>query len=381
MNNPFRNSREKIICEHCTYNIVKPYPEDYLCPKCHKFSANIFEVLNNSRNQHTNIEPRQFEPRQQTASSTVSGVRVREEHSGAMTAEDYINFFGITSKEKTPLYSSNEEYSDFLELTNNLDNIATSILGGILNKMELVSENNRIEKCLFYERNNIIYILIGDFSDKKGTFILQNMALTYEGLVRDKDINNLELVEKSEIDMKFRGFLNYIRIYLDTHNPLTNREIPCLDNWIQVDYVGLSAKTTGVISLLLDDENKLNIKGPAEPNNQVIEIEMKEDILTAKIEAIATYVQGMTVAYPRWIAVKIGYQKYRFLTFKKYPNDFLLSCLSEGNLEKIEKVELCLDPLLLNYVKVLFNGDLKSFNELKAILKNLFKKIPERKFY
>ena len=46
-----------------------------------------------------------------------------------------------------------------------------------------------------------------------------------------------------------------------------------------------------------------------------------------------------------------------------------------------EKIELRLEPILCNYIDVPFNGDLRSFNELKIILKNLFKEISERKFY
>jgi hypothetical protein len=125
----------------------------------------------------------------------------------------------------------------------------------------------------------------------------------------------------------------------------------------------------------------LSIPIPEEINNHEHEIEMKEDILTANIAAIASYTQGITSSYPRWIAVRIKFQKYRFLTFKKLQNDFFLYFLSEGNLDKIEIVESVVEPLLRNYIDKIFNGDLRTFNELKTTLRNLFKKFPERKFY
>jgi len=98
-------------------------------------------------------------------------------------------------------------------------------------------------------------------------------------------------------------------------------------------------------------------------------------------------------AYPCWIAVKLGARdinpsfpksgiqwKYRFLTFKKYINDYFLYCLSEGNLKKIEKVEAKLEPILYHGMSTPFSGNLRPFNKLKATIKDLVDKIPERKF-
>ncbi|GAJ06728.1 unnamed protein product, partial [marine sediment metagenome] len=93
-------------------------------------------------------------------------------------------------------------------------------------------------------------------------------------------------------------------------------------------------RAIGVISLLLDEEGQLTVKVPGEFENIEEEMEMKESLLTAQIEAIAANTLGNTGAYPRWIAVKLGFQKYRFLTFRKYQNDYFLSFLSEGNLKE-----------------------------------------------
>ncbi len=106
-------------------------------------------------------------------------------------------------------------------------------------------------------------------------------------------------------------------------------------------------------------------------------------MLTAKIEAIAANTQGNTGATPRWIAVKLGFQKYRFLTFKKHQNAYFLSMLSEGNLGKIEQVEKLLDPEISQITTMVFSGNLKPFNELKMALAENFsnrKKFPPFSF-
>ncbi|MFX0148407.1 MAG: hypothetical protein ACFE8E_11770, partial [Candidatus Hodarchaeota archaeon] len=75
-----------------------------------------------------------------------------------------------------------------MELTNNLDFIATSILGGELDKMLLITNDNINEKCQFYVKDNIIYLVYGIFPDKKGKWILEQMAKYYSELVQNKDV-------------------------------------------------------------------------------------------------------------------------------------------------------------------------------------------------
>ena len=378
--NPFKNTLEQVRCEYCGYNIIKPYPEDSFCPNCHKFSGNIFNKVNALRRERHTIEARSIERMTETASSRISGVSVREDHTNT-SVKEHIEFYGITSKERTPLFSSNDTYKYLLELTNNLDYIATSFLSGDLDKMLLIPEKGYGTKCQFLEKNKIIYLILGIFSDRKGDWILKEMARAYEGLIGNRDINNLDLIEKSEIERKFDGFPNYIQDYLERLDILTKDEISYVDQWIRIDYVGLSYISTGIISLLLDDKETLKIEILEEFKNQNQEIERKEDILNAKIQAIYANTIGISGAYPRWVTVKISFQKYRFLTFKKYINDYFLYFLSEGNLQKILTAESQLEPLLQEKIKTPFNGDLKPFNELKAEIKEMFQKIPERKFF
>ena len=157
----------------------------------------------------------------------------------------------------------------------------------------------------------------------------------------------------------------------------TDQEIPYLEDTIRIDYIGLSSMSIGVISILLGDED-LKIEKIGNFDDPDEQKEMKESMLTARVEAIAANTQGNTGATPRWIAVKLGFQKYRFLTFKKYQNDYFLSMLSEGNLGKIKEVEEIIDSKIGEITVNEFSGNLKPFNKLKVNLEQKFKK--RRKF-
>jgi len=356
----------------------------------------LYEHIDSEINESKNLNPQQFKPKTATASSKLKGkVRVKQaatkfslddekiilKGGGGEGGREYMQFCGITSKERTPLFASNNRLQYLLELSNNLDFIATSILKGHLDKMLLKSEKNEDVKCQFFEKNNVIYLIYGVFPDKKGKWFLEQMAKYYSDLVRGKDINNLTKIEKFDIDNKFKGHLIFIlKEYLQLQDVFSDQEIPYLEDWIRIDYIGLSSMSIGVISLLLDEEGHLKVDVPGEFENIEEEMEMKESLLTAKIEAIAANTLGNTGAYPRWIAVKLGFQEYRFLTFKKYQNDYFLSCLSEGNLKKIENVEAQIEPILYHGISTPFSGNLRPFNRLKATIKDLFKKISERKF-
>ena len=207
------------------------------------------------------------------------------------------------------------------------------------------------------------------------------MANHFSDLIPNKDVNSLSKFEKYEIEMKFKPKLIFILTeYMRLHEVFSDQEIPYVEDWLRLDYVGLSSMSIGVISLLLDDEDRLKVTVPGEFEDLAEEIEMKESLLTAQIEAIAANTLGNTGAYPRWIAVKLSFQNYRFLTFKKYGNDYFLSCLTEGNLQKINTLESRLDPLLTNNVVKPFTGNLRPFNKLKFQLKELIRTVKERKF-
>jgi hypothetical protein len=241
--------------------------------------------------------------------------------------------------------------------------------------MLLISEKEGEKKCQFYERNKIIYIIFGTFPDKQGKWFLEQMAKFYGELIAGKDANNLDKLEKHEIDRKFDARLNFINKEfkdLIENQIFSDQEIPYVEDQMRVDYLGLSSMSIGVISLLIGEE--LEIEAPGEYDDPDEEKEMKESALTARIEAIAANTLGNTGAYPRWIAVKLGFQNYRFLTFKKYPNEYFLYMLSEGNLKKLNIVEETFDVLIQHVVDSPFSGTLKPFNRLKATIKEMLLK-------
>ena len=375
---PSRKRKDEVECPKCKYKFIKPYPKDFLCPKCGKFLPILLELTSK---EEIKLQPKQFEKKSTTLSSKLKGkVKLKDKPLDISLDSDkielekgeYIKLLGVTSVERTQLYCSNEKLIYLLELTNNLDSIATSILGGELDKMLLIeAETDEVEKCQFFEKDKIIYLVYGRFPDKKGKWILEQMAKNYSELVTGKDADKLDKFEKYQIETEFKRRTKFIlNEYLKMQEVFTDQEIPYVEDSVRIDYLGLSSMSIGVISLLLGD--KLEIKFPGETRSPEEEKEMIESMLTAKIEAIAANTQGNTGAVPRWIAVKLGFQNYRFLTFKKYQNDYFLYLLSEGNLEKIQLVEDLIDPKISEVTNKIFSGNLKPFNELKIILEKDF---------
>ena len=365
---PSDTPKNTIKCPFCGYIITKPFPKNKLCPKCNKFLAILHDL---SSEEKEKTQPKQFETKTTTLSSKLRGkVKVKESPMSIsyennvikLSNGEYITLLGITSTDRTQLYCSNKDYTYLLELTNNLDFIATGILGGELDKMLLVSEEKKTEeKCQFYVKDEIIYLVYGKFPDKKGKWLLEQIANNYSELVRGKDVNNLKKFEQYQIELEFEKRTNFIlKEYLTLQKVFSDQEIPYVEDSLRIDYIGLSSMSIGVISLLIGEE--LDIELQMEVDSPEEEKEMRESMLTAKIAAIAANTQGNTGAVPRWIAVKLGFQKYRFLTFQKYMNDYYLSLLSEGNLGKIIDVEELINPEFENVIKTPFYGNLKPFN-------------------
>ena len=330
-----------VYCEFCGYKISKPFPKDNFCPKCKKFLPELYDKGKDK------IE---------------------------LSKGEYIKLLGITSVERTELYCSNNDYSYLLELTNNLDFIASGILDGELDRMLLVSEEENLEeKCQFYIKDEIIYLVYGKFPDKKGKWLLEQMSNNFSELVKSKDVNNLEKFEKYQIQRDFKKRSKFIlKEYQKLQEVFSDQELPYKDDLIRIDYVGLSSMSIGVMSLLIGEE--LNVELQMEVDTPEEEKEMKESMLAARIEAIAANTQGYTGAIPRWIAVKCGFQKYRFISFKKYRNDYYLCLISEGNIGLIEQVEAMLDSYIKPFTAKIFSGDLKAYYELYDFLKKNLEK-------
>ncbi|MFO7795108.1 MAG: hypothetical protein ACQERB_08720 [Promethearchaeati archaeon] len=378
-------SKESTIkCQKCGYKISRPYPKDNLCPKCGAFVPAIFQI--NELEKGPELKPKEFETKTSSLSTKLKGkVKVKKSNIKhnlegkkiELKKGEFVKLFGITSVERTPLFCSNDDYFYLLELTNNLDFIATGILGGELDKMLLIPEAlEGKEKCQFFTKDDLIFLVYGMFPDKKGKWLLEQMAKYYIELIEENDVNSLDKFDKYQINMKFDTILKFILgEYLKLQDVFSDQDIPYVEDKLRIDYIGLSSQSIGIISSLLDDS--LNIDFPGEFEDPEELREMQESMITARIEAIAANTLGNTGSVPRWIAVKLGYQNYRFLTFKEYDNDYFLYMLSEGNLEKIDLVEKKIEPYLKEVTKNPFSGNLRPFNELKSKLQGFFEKSNE----
>ena len=386
----------RVKCENCGYIFVAPYPEDSICRKCKKFSANLFEFINGKGNYLKKIEPKEFEI---TPSKDIIGTKKKKNSK----IPKKIIFYGIVSKERIQIYYSDKNYEYILELISNLDFIATSTLSGTLDKMLIIFESEEdLEKenliARFFEKNGIIHILIGNLSDKDSDWVFNQVSMFLNDLLQKNNINpkkELSIGEKSEISIKMNKFLNYIEKEIELKVKFQNPNFNYIDNWLRVDYFGLSSESVGVISLLLDKENNLKFdeQKHTEPESEISIsedekekkeeeiIEFKESVLTAKIEAILAIILGNMKGYPRWISIKSSFQKYRYLSFQKLENQFFSYYITEGNIEKLNSLELFFNIHLKDAVSKKFTGSLKVFNELKKRIRKALKAILDRIFH
>ena len=383
----FGRELEKIKCTSCGYVVTKPFPLDQLCPNCKKFLPNLFEVLAKAEDEKKLIKgiPKEIQKVTKTPASELSSkvkvkkkavrtIELSNDEIEVKTGEEYIKLLGIITQNRIPIFCSNERYNYLLELACNLDFIASSILGGELDQMMLESiETQKMENCIFVIDKSIIYILYGKFPNKKGYWLIEQMKKNLDAALEGLDPDQLEKIQAHNISLKLESALKYcILEYIKLQEVFSDKKIPFVEDTLRVHYFGLSSQSIGIISLLLGEELPIVYKGPTSSPQE--ELEIKESLVTAKVEAMAANTAGNTGAMPRWIAVKLGFQNYRFLTFTQLEKDYIINMLSEGNIEKLEKVEKLLQNVVQDAVQTKFHGDLRPFNKLKTDLKRFFEK-------
>ena len=403
-------------CEHCGYNFVAPYQKDCVCRNCNLFSIKIFRFMYGKYNLFTEVGPKALKIESIKNINRTKKKKVPKIEPKALKIESYKNlsrtekkkipknlfFYGIVSKERIPIYYNNRKSKYILELTNNLDFISKSILSGTLDKMLIIlgNEDEGEEKKLiarFFEKNGVIHILIGNFSDKDSDWIFNQVSWFFNDMVHKDKINIKKLanIDKRQMSIKINIFLDYIEEAVELKVKFEKPNFNYIDNWLRLDYFGISSETVGVISLMLDKEDVLkfekqkqfeldsenNISEEEREKKEIEIIDYREAVLTAKIEAIIAIILGNMKGYPRWISIKSGFQKYRFLSFKKLENRFFLYCITEGNIEKLESLESSLDLHLKDVVSNRFTSSLKIFNEMKNKIRTTIETIPERKHY
>lgn len=361
-NPPLGKDDPQIKCIHCGYYIKRPYPTNQLCPKCNKF---VIAIASSSKI---------FGKRKKKKATAKSLDADRIDLKGG---NEYVKFCGIITVDRSLLFESNKKLFYLLELTANLDYIATFLLGGDLEKIIVETENSETEKCLFLKENDLIYVVYGNFPDKKGKWILEQMAKYFSDLVQGKAVNKLKKFDKYDIEKKFKGYLTSIFKENVNFQGIADQEIADVEDWIRINYVRLTNNFIRIISILLDDEEVLNVFEKEKPNakrpylrvlfeDQPKEIEVKESVLGVNIESFMWNMLSHMGIFLRSVIFNVGFQHNRFLTFRKYKNGFFLFCLYEGNLEKLGEIEDELKILLEPVIGVPFSGHSKKTDKLKV---------------
>ena len=155
---------------------------------------------------------------------------------------EYLKFMGIITKERAEIYYSNEKFKYFLELGSNLDYIATSILSGELDRMMLSPlDNGHEEICYFLSDRDFLYIIYGNFPYMKATWLLNNMRILIKQILRGKDIKKLTKLDLYNVKQNFPARVKFIlNEYINLQDVFTSRKLKSLDNYLRVDYFGLS---------------------------------------------------------------------------------------------------------------------------------------------
>ncbi len=381
--------------------MMRPYPK--ICPQC---LGSLDEVLKDfedwdkekARDEFKKMETqaaaraaekttffaKEFTTSSETAADKIKGVRVVKKKEvpkidfslpmiTITPGTEYIKLLGVVEEERIALFCSNPKYEFFLELSSNLSYIATSILGGELDRMSLYSEELRVvEKCLFLKHEGVIYIIYGLFPDKKGLWVLNRMRNEMIVLLKGtgKKIKEFDKMDLNTVSTKMRNScLGILNDYIKLQEVFTDKPIEAIEKTLRIDYFGMSFQSIGVISKIIGTD--LVIKG-VDADDPSLRKELQESLVTAKLEAIAANTVANTGSMPRWIGVRLGFEKYRFIIIEALPNTYFYQMLAEGNLKASTTIRDQLVPMLKTCTAEPFKGDLGRFRPVTEALDKFF---------
>jgi hypothetical protein len=293
-------------------------------------------------------------------------------------AKEYVKFIGVTSDNRTTIFSSNEKYHYLLDLSINLSYIASSILKGELDRMILSPMNGDAEEvCYFFCQKELIYVIYGNIPDKKAAWLLNQIKIAIKELLCNENPDQMEKVRLHNIGLQFqKQVIYFLEKYIELQDVFTSKKLVSLDEYLRIDYFGFSYQSAGIVSKLLTEELDFSdIPNPIQNTSNTDEndedMNFREMIITAKVEAIAANTVANTAAMPKYIAVKLGFQHYRYLIFDKM-RDYYVSLLAEGNLDylppELDKIHTFLDDV----TKKPFMGDLADYHFISKQIKDVF---------
>ncbi|MHA1732874.1 MAG: hypothetical protein ACTSU5_13090 [Promethearchaeota archaeon] len=392
-----KKDSDSIKCPKCGYQIIQPFPQ--FCPKCQtslRFELEAYDRTHGGELKRKKIlektrkivakpvdvsRVKEMKPTAATASKKIKGVRVKVRKKVEIDLskpfvelvpnQEYIKLAGIIHEDRIPIYCSNLRYEYFLELSCNLDDIATSILGGDLDRMYLVANDGASDTCFFSVQNGLIYILLGQFHLKKANWLLSQMKIHLNDILGNRVPRELEKIDIHNIQRKFDGVLtSLLTQYRKLGEVMSDREIESVVDTVRVDYFGMSYRSIGVISKLYGDE--LPIQSTGADGDATAERELKESLLTAKLEAIAANTLANTNCIPRWISVKLGFESFRWMVFGRLPNEYFYQILAEGNINRLLEIEPDVKAIVNRETDKPFTGDLSRFEPVLAQLNAFF---------
>ncbi|UYP48352.1 hypothetical protein NEF87_004637 [Candidatus Lokiarchaeum ossiferum] len=291
---------------------------------------------------------------------------------------EFMKFMGIITKERQNLFSSNSKYEYFLELGSNLDYIATSILSGELDRMLLAPPKGGAEEiCYYLGSPQLLFMIFGNFQDKKAAWLLNQMKVAFHELLQSRDPSILSKIELYKLTQNFEKRVLYmLEEYVKFDDIFSPNTLQSVDDFLRIDYFGLSYQSIGVISSLISSHLEITGLPPIDlddPDAEENLIELKEALITAKIEAIAANTIANTTLMPHWISVKLGFQRYRFILFSEVKG-YYISFLAEGNLELKETKLYGIKRILENLTEKPFIGVLSEFQEKIPSIKSFLQK-------
>ncbi|MEX2719393.1 MAG: hypothetical protein Q6370_024205 [Candidatus Sigynarchaeota archaeon] len=404
---------ETRACPRCNYKIAAPYPVN--CPRCNEPLEKVVSSVvspanaqivkeNEVPSRATTPPPTDFaatitshakasQPLVQAADSSTRPAVPKTPPTLLSKEGDYLKMMGVINlQSREVIFCSNDEYAYVLDLGANAHEIATSILGGDLERILLEPPKEQaiapgdgeppakntlftFEEAIFQTHGSMLFCIYGVFF-KRPAVLLQELKRLMIDIFKGQVKAAMSPLERSEIERRKASISGFIvHEYQKIRDAALRRAtIPTMENVVKLHYVGLSFQSIGTMALLLTPRGPdalpikdMSFSGDTADGNY---LDLLESLISAKIEAIAANTLAHTGSFPRYIITKVGFDQYRLIEFFQLANSYNLQILASGNISLLESVlsEVIL-PIVAPITAVPFSGMLTTHNEIKAKLR------------
>nr|MDO8116231.1 hypothetical protein [Candidatus Sigynarchaeota archaeon] len=402
-------------CPRCNYKIAAPYPAN--CPRCNepldKIVSSVISPANAKIVKEREASKQIITPPSMDFASTIAlqakppetPVQVSDSGTGPAVPGtpptllskdgDYLKMMGVINiQSREIIFCSNDEYAYVLELGANAHEIATSILGGDLERILLEPPKEPgiapdggepptkialsfFEEAIFQTQGSMLFCIYGVFF-KRPTVLLQELKRLMIDIFKGQVKAAMSPIERSEIERRKTSISGFIVHEYQKIRDAALRQvtIPTMEQMVKLHYVGLSFKSIGTMALLLTPQGPdalpikdMSFSGDTADGNF---LDLLESLISAKIEAIAANTLAHTGSFPRYIITKVGFDRYRLIEFFQLENNYNLQILASGNVSLLESVlgQVIL-PVVAPITDAPFSGMLTAHNEIKVKLREL----------